>query len=164
VDGSYPNSLVVNGSTIYGTTYQGGGDGVGNVFSLNTNGTGFSTLHAFTDGTGDGGEPAAPVLIGSTLYGALETGAIYQIGVNGNGFAILHSFQGNDGQWPYDEMTVNGATMYGMTLQGGAGNDGTLYAFTVPEPSTLILLGIGAIGLLGWRWKRMAATRKIATG
>ena len=42
-DGAFPYSgLVLLGNTLYGTTTQGGSGGVGTVFSVNTDGTGFT--------------------------------------------------------------------------------------------------------------------------
>ncbi|NQU23610.1 MAG: PEP-CTERM sorting domain-containing protein [Candidatus Nealsonbacteria bacterium] len=32
--------------------------------------------------------------------------------------------------------------------------DGLAYLYTVPEPSTLILLTMGAVGLLAYGWRR----------
>ena len=40
--------LILSGNTLYGTAYYGGSAGNGTVFALNTNGTGFTTLHTFT--------------------------------------------------------------------------------------------------------------------
>src|SRR6266702_4556107 len=47
-DGASPNSLILSGNTLYGTANGGGSGGAGTVFALNTDGTGFRTLHNFT--------------------------------------------------------------------------------------------------------------------
>ncbi len=51
--------MILSGGTLYGSTWIGG------IFSVNTNGTGFTTLYNF----GGDGPVAALVLSGNTLYG-----------------------------------------------------------------------------------------------
>ena len=46
-----PNSLILSGNTLYGTT-AGGGFGRGTVFAVNTNGTGFTPFPAHGSLTG----------------------------------------------------------------------------------------------------------------
>ena len=41
--------LILSGNTLYGTAISGGSSGNGTVFAVNTDGTGFTTLHSFTD-------------------------------------------------------------------------------------------------------------------
>jgi uncharacterized repeat protein (TIGR03803 family) len=93
-DGADPIAgLVLSGSTLYGTAQLGGSlssqqDGA--VFAINTDGTGFVTLHTFTisqpNSSGDytnadGSVPIGNLILsGSTLYGATENG-----GTNGFG-------------------------------------------------------------------------------
>ena len=75
-DGAAPpnGALVLSGNTLYGATFYGGSSGVGTVFALNTNGTGFTTLHSFTGGS-DGSNPYAGLtLSGNTLYGTANGG------------------------------------------------------------------------------------------
>ncbi len=85
-DGANPNGGVVLASNLlYGTAYQGGTVGGGTLFSLTTNGTGFTTLHNFTvlvaATNADGVNPAATlVLSNNVLYGTA-----YQGGQNGYG-------------------------------------------------------------------------------
>ncbi len=69
-DGANPQAgLILSGNTLYGTAEIGGSSDWGTVFAVNTDGTGFTTLYSFTDGS-DGGHPAAKlVLSGNTLYG-----------------------------------------------------------------------------------------------
>lgn len=80
-DGANPFAgLILSGSTLYGTTVGGGTNGYGTVFAVNTNGTGFTTLYTFANGS-DGAAPyAGLILSGSTLYGTTSTG-----GTNGCG-------------------------------------------------------------------------------
>jgi uncharacterized repeat protein (TIGR03803 family) len=83
-DGGEPTAgLVLSGNVLYGTTQAGGGGssiGDGTVFAINTDGTGFATLHTFTSGT-NGYIPAGDIVLsGSTLYGATRDG-----GTNGYG-------------------------------------------------------------------------------
>ena len=47
-DGSVPvTGLILAGNTLYGTATLGGSGGTGTVFSVNTDGTGFTTVHSF---------------------------------------------------------------------------------------------------------------------
>jgi uncharacterized repeat protein (TIGR03803 family) len=80
-DGAEPAAgLILSGSTLYGTASEGGSSGVGTVFAVNTNGTGFINLHTFTNSP-DGANPhSGLILSGNTLYGTASDG-----GSSGNG-------------------------------------------------------------------------------
>ena len=57
----YQGGLTLSGTTLYGTTSQGGANGDGNVFSVGTNGSNYQILVTFTgtSGTADGSGPVA---------------------------------------------------------------------------------------------------------
>jgi uncharacterized repeat protein (TIGR03803 family) len=75
-DGISPlGSLLLDGTTLYGTTRSGGNKGKGSVFRINTDGTGYDRIWDFQDGTTDGQKPFDNViLLNNTLYGMTETG------------------------------------------------------------------------------------------
>ena len=65
------------------TTPYGGSSGVGTVFKLNTNGSGFTLLRSFTGTGGDGAYPSYTTLVkGSNgiLYGTTRSGDTDGIG------------------------------------------------------------------------------------
>ena len=87
--GTYSNSdgafaikgVIVSGNTLYGTTQEGGTNGNGTIFVLNTDGTGFTVLHTFTavdsntHSNSDGAYPFGILMLsGNTLYGTTEAG------------------------------------------------------------------------------------------
>jgi uncharacterized repeat protein (TIGR03803 family) len=75
VDGSYPydfDGLTLSGNTLYGTASGSGSGGNGTVFKINTDGTGFTTLHSFQ--YADGSQPVQIVLSGNDLLGIAEYG------------------------------------------------------------------------------------------
>ena len=124
-------SPIVSGSKVYGMTQFGGSSGVGVLWSVNTNGTGYQILHPFTGTTTDGSHPYDSLLLdGTTLYGmtssggANNVGAIFRIETSGAGFAILHSFALNEGWQPFGNLTLANSKLYGMTHSGGAGGLG----------------------------------------
>jgi uncharacterized repeat protein (TIGR03803 family) len=124
-DGANPEgSLILSGSTLYGMTTYGGDTGVGTIFSIATNGSGFTLLHEFAGGGSDGKRPLHSNLIisGSTLYGTTynggdaDLGTIFSIATNGSGFTLLHEYEGNsDGSLPDGGLILSGSTLYGMT-------------------------------------------------
>ncbi len=58
----------------------GGVGGAGDVFALNTDGTGFKKLYVFSGGH-DGGAPGATLTMsGNCLYGTTTQGGIYNLG------------------------------------------------------------------------------------
>ena len=77
-DGGNLNAgLILSGKTLYGAADSGGSGGNGTVFSLNTNGTGFTVLHSFTalasETNSDGAAPAAGLILSdNTLYRGLS--------------------------------------------------------------------------------------------
>jgi uncharacterized repeat protein (TIGR03803 family) len=142
-DGANPQTgLLLSGSTLFGTTANGGGSGNGTVFSLNTNGTGFAVLKSFTaldtnTGTNsDGANPAAALIAsGSLLYGTTQNGGagaagtIFHVNTNGIGFANIYSFTGgSDGGNPAARLLLSGSTLYGTALNGGDSFVGTVFS------------------------------------
>lgn len=145
--GALPSaSLVVSDNRLYGTTQAGGSGGVGTVFAINTDGTGFMVLHNFPATSGpsstnsDGAAPTAGLILsGGTLYGTTPVGGgagygtVFGINSDGSSFRTLHSFafsyQGTnlDGAQPYAPLVLSGDTLYGTTDIGGIGGGGTVF-------------------------------------
>ena len=140
-DGAHPFSgLVLSGSALYGTTSSGGVPGYGTVFKVNTDGTGFTTLHSF-GGAGDGIFPYGGLVVsGSTLYGTTEqgglgNGTVFKVNTDGTGFTTLNNFSGSDGRWPTGGLMLSAKTLYGTTEQGGSINHGTVFGLTLSGSS-----------------------------
>lgn len=139
-DGAYPNSLTLaSDGTLYGTANEGGTNGYGTIFSINTNGTGFTVLHAFD--VLDGENPQGGLLLwGGTLYGTARNGgtnrygAIFSINTSGANFARLHSFSALlngtnlEGGYPEGGLAQSGDTLYGAASEGGTNGNGTLFS------------------------------------
>jgi uncharacterized repeat protein (TIGR03803 family) len=130
------STVTLDGGNIYGTTYYSGG-GQGSIYSLNTNGTGYSTLINLAGGANSGGQPLGGSLIssGSTLYGmtahggSLNDGVIFSLQADGSGYTNLYTFTGGaaSGNGPYGTVTPVGSYLYGMTRTGGSSNDGVVF-------------------------------------
>jgi uncharacterized repeat protein (TIGR03803 family) len=140
-DGLSPEGeLLLSNGTLYGTTRYGSSYGDGTVFSLAPTVMAFSTLHIFTGA--DGAQSRAGlVLSGDTLYGttSLGNGAIFAVKTNGTGFTNLYTFgpsylylplaidTNTDGASPHSTLAIEGNTLYGTTVSGGAGGRGTVF-------------------------------------
>jgi uncharacterized repeat protein (TIGR03803 family) len=74
-DGAYPlGGLILSSNILYGTARDAGTNGNGTVFAINTNGTGFTTLHNLK-ASDDGSYPVAALILSSnTLYGTATFG------------------------------------------------------------------------------------------
>jgi uncharacterized repeat protein (TIGR03803 family) len=126
-----PAGLTLSGSTLYGTD-------VNNIFKIGIDGSGFNLLHSF-DGYSSaygGGPMGSLTLSGSVLYGMTNGGGtnnggtVFKVNTDGSGFSLLHSFFGgvDDGIFPFNDLTLSGSTLYGMTTAGGTNNDGTIFS------------------------------------
>jgi uncharacterized repeat protein (TIGR03803 family) len=146
-DGVGPDGLILSGSTIYGTTSQGGASAKGTIFKVNTDGTGFAILHTFGASRCaacndlDGGAPTgALVLGGNTLFGTggwgrFGYGTLFAVNTDGTGFRVLHTFtipsgspaRNADGASPLS-LVLAGNTLCGTARSGGANGDGTVFS------------------------------------
>ena len=142
-DGSEPDgNLVISGSSLYGTTSEGGTAGLGTVFRLkDTSGTWTeSVIYNFAGGTGDGSYPYAGLLLsggvfyGTTYYGGTYgAGTVFSLSASGNTWTetVIYNFGGTgDGANPHAPLTVSSGVLYGTTYNGGASGDGTVFSLT----------------------------------
>jgi uncharacterized repeat protein (TIGR03803 family) len=145
-DGASPSAgLLLAGGKLYGTAYDGGTNGDGVLFSLNTNGTGFTNLYNFTAvNNNNGANPsAALVLAGANLYGTTYnggsqgSGVVFSFKTNGTGgISVLHTFSAadpntganSDGANPSAQLLFSGTKLYGTTASGGTNGQGVVFA------------------------------------
>lgn len=84
-DGDAPYTPVIGpDGNLYGTAPEGGKNDGGTLYELSTDGSTFSVLHYFDDGTiqNDGWEPAGGLVLGSdkNFYGTTEGGGAMELG------------------------------------------------------------------------------------
>jgi uncharacterized repeat protein (TIGR03803 family) len=150
----YTAALTLSGNILYGTTINGGTNGDGAIFAVNTNGTGFTTLYSFTalvSGTNsDGANPEAGFILssntlyGTTYYGGINGyGTVFAINTNGTGFTVLHTFGAGPGSFPNSQATnsdgafpavgliISGNTLYGTAKVGGTNGNGTVFSLSL---------------------------------
>lgn len=126
-DGALPsNGVVIVNNMLYGTTSRGGLKGYGTVYALSLNGTSFTNLYTFTNGT-DGGHPYARLVAsGGTLYGTAYSGGsngegtVFAITTNGMDFTNLYTFGTSNaaGANPCAGMILSSNMLYGTTYAG----------------------------------------------
>jgi len=159
-DGAVPVAgLVVAGAAFYGTTEYGGKttalcpSGCGTVFKLDASGK-EQIVHAFAGGR-DGLFPVAGLLAlngalyGTTQYGGRTTalcatgcGTLFALSANG-AKKTLHNFDfstgSGDGAYPAAGPTAVNGKLYGTTMGGGKGADGTVYRADISNGSERVI-------------------------
>ena len=185
-DGANPwAGLIIAGNTLFGTAYSGGSYGFGTVFALNTDGSGFQTLHAFTTPAGsdginrDGAFPIAGLILsGKTLYGAAQaggdwgSGTVFSLTTNGTDFITLYNFSpitslnspNTDGAYPNAGLILPDVRLYGTTYTGGTAGYGSVFSLPVPvaPPQLTISLAQGG-AVLTWPTNVTGFTLQSAT-
>jgi uncharacterized repeat protein (TIGR03803 family) len=171
-DGSHPDAgVILSGNTLYGTTVDGGTNGYGVVFAVNTDGTCFTNLHNFTALSSDdlsqtncdGAAPQAGLTVaGNILYGTATgggrfgAGTIFALATDGTAFTVLHHFPlgedafinlhiNADGNFPRSGLLFSDLALYGSTAEGGGSGYGTIYRFSLLPEISLSLSGSAVV-------------------
>lgn len=139
--GSYPyyeNLVQATDGKLYGTTYQGGANGFGVIFSYDISTNVYTDLYDFIDGLGK--YPYAGLIQASNgkLYGttyqggANNQGVIFSYDIAAAQYSAVHSFDGINGANPQRGLTqASSGILFGTTYGGGVNNVGTAYSFDI---------------------------------
>ncbi len=127
--------LVLGGATLYGTSLNGGSNGLGTVFKIDTNGANFTVLHHFANSP-DGANPRSRLLLNdATLYGTAGSGGTngggiaFKLDTNGGGYSVIYNFSNSPlAATPYVGLTLGGSTLYGVSASGGSSNAGAVFS------------------------------------
>ena len=132
-DGAYPEATLTSmRGALYGTTFFGGANNVGVVYSMSPSGS-ETVAHSF--GSRRDGAHAAYGLTTAgygvtTNGGAYNAGTVYRIAKGGKE-KVLHSFgSGLDGANPGGALIAVAGTLYGTTSNGGTNGYGTVFSVT----------------------------------
>lgn len=150
---------VLIGTTLYGATQNGGTNDAGVLFSVNTDGTGFTLIHQFT-GT-DGSDPVALVPgLGGLLYGITKSGGpgnngvLFSLAPSGI-YTVLHVFSLPAGGEPNTLVIGPQGSLVGSTLMGGDASSpcqsicGTVFSFVPDKGRFTTLFTIPSSGVDG---------------
>jgi uncharacterized repeat protein (TIGR03803 family) len=168
--GAYPTAGLMQGTdgALYGTASSGGSLGYGTAFKLNPDGSGFTELLNFDDVTAGsypyGGlmEGTDGALYGTAAYGgnAGGYGTVFRLNRDGSGFSVLKNLDSlSTGTYiRAGLMQGTGGALYGTTLGGGSGDEGTVFRLN-PDGTNFAILqnfddvttgGVLDAGLVQW--------------
>ncbi len=158
LDGANPVGLAVFGDILCGTTFSGGSQGDGTVYTLSLDGTNFNSVVSLSSAVNAGKPQAGPTVSGSSFYGTTAVGGANKVGAvfvgqtNGT-FNILHSFnalssdtsQNVGGANPCATLAMSGSTLYGAASGGGANGKGTLFSLSTSGTGFTVLHDFSAL-------------------
>jgi uncharacterized repeat protein (TIGR03803 family) len=167
--GLFGGVVEASGGVLFGATYSGGSNGVGTVFRMNRDGSGYTILLHFGASAGDGRNPGElmmasdGVLYGTTRYGGAFTnaagdglGTVFKLNQDGSGYSVIHHFGGvaNDGAIPVSTL-VEGSDgrLFGTTEFGGSNLLGTVFRLNTDGSDYAVLRNLGADAADGSRPK-----------
>jgi uncharacterized repeat protein (TIGR03803 family) len=149
-DGAYPGALTLVGNTLFagaaGAITPVTGARTSSIFAINTDGSGFTTLHTFTAANtnssgvytnSDGTSVITLVFFNNTFYGTTSGGGIpgcgtvFALSTNGTRFTQLHSFTRTDGRLPLCALVLLSDTLYGTTAVGASSNLGSVFSLSL---------------------------------
>ena len=144
LDGGGPDAgLLQFEGTLFGTAAYGGASNYGVVFAVSTDGSHFTNLYSFTNGTDGAGPAGVLILAGNLLYGTTSggngggSGSVFAVKTNGMSFTNLHTFTATsgfpnytntDGDSPEAGLLLSGGILYGTGSGGGKPGFGTVFA------------------------------------
>lgn len=159
-DGENPYGSLVLGpnSLYYGTTYYGGANGEGALFSFNPKNNSVDTVWSFGSGS-DGVYPYGNLVLDASqnyFYGTTNeggsgsSGVIYQFIPSRGKEKVVWNFGvvSGDGVNPYYQTPVwdsaNGL-FYGMTNAGGSNSVGVIYSFDPVKDTEIVVWNFGGL-------------------
>lgn len=123
--------LTLSSNVFYGTTTHGGSSGRGTLFTMTTDGTGYTVLKNFT--FSDAASPVDLSVSGSVLYGTTSQGGssgygrLFKVNADNTAYTVLKDFTNSDGS-PNGAVTLSGSVLYGTTSGSFFGQWGTVFA------------------------------------
>ncbi|MGB3947461.1 MAG: choice-of-anchor tandem repeat GloVer-containing protein [Bacteroidia bacterium] len=140
------NSLIFDGTFLFGMTGAGGVNNMGTIFKIKPDGTGYSKLYDFS-GVSDGNNPTSTLtfngsfLYGTTIIGGLNNkGVIFKIEPDGTNYSKLVDLDGttNGSNAVSGSVVFDSTSFYGMTNSGGLNNDGIVYSYSVGSSTGIV--------------------------
>lgn len=146
-DGAAPSASLIQASDtyFYGTAQQGGTNGYGTVFRVDSTGKDIATVHDFSES--DGAYPTGPLIQASdhNLYGTTEfggtynEGTVFEVNIATQTFSTVYSFSGgNDGGDVLSGLIEAGGYFYGTTFSGGQYSSGTVFKMSLSGDITVL--------------------------
>ena len=126
--GGFSSSLIDVSGKLYGTTSGSNGPISSQIFSVNPDGTGYTSLHSVSAVIEFGLTGIGSKLYGLTQFGPGSGEELFSMNLDGTGFTTLHTFSGSGAGTPVGTLAAVGSTLYGVTGSGGANNDGTIFS------------------------------------
>ncbi|MBX3165085.1 MAG: hypothetical protein KF900_11455 [Bacteroidetes bacterium] len=137
-DGALGREIIQSGTTIYGTSFNGGSENVGTLFSFDIIGNVFTVLKHFTTaeyGMFGSNKPIIKdsgtiIYVATSISSSGSTGRLFSFDTNGNVYTVLYSFSLLTGGAQKQIIKI-GNIIYGVTQSGGTTSGGVLFSFNL---------------------------------
>jgi uncharacterized repeat protein (TIGR03803 family) len=152
-EGLWPHAGVISdGTYLYGMTNRGGDNSDGLIYRLLPDGTGYETLHEFSE-VESGKYPEGELLYdGTWLYGLTQIGGVNNNGVmfrimpDGSSFEKLLDFELNtSGEYCMASFLLMDGWLYAMNQSGGENGQGLLFKVQPDGSNFTVLLNFNLL-------------------